>query len=266
VEERTGELKQINEELQKDIIERKKAETEIIERAKLSKLNADIGSILVGSDTLPLLLQKCAKLILDTFQGAFSRIWTLNEQEQVLELKASAGLYTHLNGPHGRIPVGGYKIGLIVQERKPHLTNQVIGDPRVSDQEWAQREGMVSFAGYPLLIEDRVLGVLAMFSRRPLLERDLQAMGTVSTNIALAVNRKWTDGSLEEERRRLQKALDEVRTLSGILPICSYCKKVRNDEGYWDQVEMYVSSHTDAKFSHGICPTCFEREMEEWKS
>ena len=74
--------------------------------------------------------------------------------------------------------------------------------------------------------------------------------------------RKQMEEALEEERRRLQQALDEVRTLRGILPICAYCKKIRDDEGYWNQVEKYVSDHTEAKFSHGICPTCFEREMK----
>ena len=62
--------------------------------------------------------------------------------------------------------------------------------------------------------------------------------------------------------RRLQQALDEVRTLRGIVPICAYCKKIRDDAGYWSQVEKYVSDHTEAKFSHGICPACFEREMK----
>ena len=96
------------------------------------------------------MLQRCAEALVDHLHGAFARIWTLNPQEDVLELQASAGLYTHLDGPHSRVPVGKYKIGLIAQERKPHLTNAVVGDPRVSDQEWARREGMVAFAGYPL--------------------------------------------------------------------------------------------------------------------
>ncbi len=99
--------------------------------------------------------------------GAFARIWTLNPLGDVLELQASAGQYTHLDGPHSRVPVGKYKIGLIAQERQPHLTNTVVGDPRVSDQEWAQREGMVAFAGYPLIVEDRLLGVMAMFAPPP---------------------------------------------------------------------------------------------------
>ena len=78
-------------------------------------------------------------------------------------------------------------------------------------------------------------------------------------------DRKRAEEALAEEHIRLQQALDEIRTLRGILPICSYCKKIRNDEGYWDHVETYVSAHTDAKFSHGICPTCFDREMKGLK-
>ena len=70
----------------------------------------------------------------------------------------------------------------------------------------------------------------------------------------------------EEERDRmladLQIALAEVKTLQEILPICSYCKKIRDDENYWQTVEAYISTHTGATFSHGICPTCYEAEVE----
>jgi PAS domain S-box-containing protein len=68
--------------------------------------------------------------------------------------------------------------------------------------------------------------------------------------------RKRVEGALEEERRRLQQALDEVRTLRGIVPICANCKKIRDDKGFWNQVEKYISDHTEARFSHGICPDC----------
>jgi len=64
----------------------------------------------------------------------------------------------------------------------------------------------------------------------------------------------------EEEKERLivelQQALASVKTLSGLLPICASCKKIRNDDGYWTLVETYVSQHSDAEFSHGICPDC----------
>ena len=70
----------------------------------------------------------------------------------------------------------------------------------------------------------------------------------------------------EQMIQELKRALAEIKTLRGIVPICSYCKKVRNDEGYWNQVEQYVSDHTEAQFSHGICPTCFEKEMKGLKA
>ncbi|MFA5182501.1 MAG: PAS domain S-box protein [Syntrophales bacterium] len=72
-------------------------------------------------------------------------------------------------------------------------------------------------------------------------------------------DRKHAAEALEEERRRLQQSLDEVRTLRGIVPICANCKKIRDDKGYWNQVEKYVSEHTDAEFSHGICPDCAKK-------
>ena len=57
----------------------------------------------------------------------------------------------------------------------------------------------------------------------------------------------------------LRRALEEIKTLRGILPICSNCKKIRDDQGYWQQVEVYVHDHTDAQFSHGICPDCIRK-------
>jgi hypothetical protein len=74
---------------------------------------------------------------------------------------------------------------------------------------------------------------------------------------------------VEEERERLvielQDALSKVKTLSGLLPICSSCKKVRDDKGYWKEVEEYIRDHSEADFSHGICPECVEKEIEEFE-
>ncbi len=62
----------------------------------------------------------------------------------------------------------------------------------------------------------------------------------------------------------LQEALAEVKTLSGLLPICSYCKNVRDDKGYWSQIESYIHQHSDADFSHGICPVCAEKHFPDF--
>jgi CheY-like chemotaxis protein len=63
--------------------------------------------------------------------------------------------------------------------------------------------------------------------------------------------------------RELQDALAEVRTLSGLLPICSSCKRVRDDQGYWSQIENFVAKHTVASFTHGVCPICAVKQLQE---
>lgn len=64
---------------------------------------------------------------------------------------------------------------------------------------------------------------------------------------------------LRDEKRKLEDALAEVKALSGLLPICASCKKIRDDRGYWNQIEMYISEHSEATFSHGLCPDCAEK-------
>jgi DNA-binding response OmpR family regulator len=81
--------------------------------------------------------------------------------------------------------------------------------------------------------------------------------------------KKAEDALREKERQQqtlisqLEEALTEIKTLKGYIPICATCKKIRDDEGYWNQLETYISKHTDATFTHGICPTCLEKARTE---
>lgn len=89
--------------------------------------------------------------------------------------------------------------------------------------------------------------------------------GRVIYSVARDVTeRKRADEEREQLLRELQTALAEVRTLREILPICSYCRRVRDDENYWHSVETYISEHTSTRFSHGICPSCYEVEVERY--
>lgn len=76
---------------------------------------------------------------------------------------------------------------------------------------------------------------------------------------------KEKNESLMHEKELLERAMAEIKTLSGFIPICCHCKKVRNDEGYWQQVEIYMRERTNADFSHGICPECAERLYPEYQ-
>jgi len=76
--------------------------------------------------------------------------------------------------------------------------------------------------------------------------------------------------NLAERVRQLEEALSSVKQLQGLLPICSYCKKIRDDQNYWEQVESYIARHSEAQFSHGICPDCYAQfvtpDIEKLKS
>ena len=146
-----------------------------------------VGVAITSGGALRTVMQRCCEAAVTHLEAAFARVWVLEPDEQVLVLTASAGLYTHLNGPHGRVPVGQFKIGQIAAERRPHLTNGVVGDPRVSDQGWAAREGMVAFAGYPLLVGEELVGVMALFSKRELVAATFEALETASTAISVAI-------------------------------------------------------------------------------
>jgi hypothetical protein len=82
-------------------------------------------------------------------------------------------------------------------------------------------------------------------------------------SIGFELLRGYFYARLEERQRELTEALEKVKTLGGLIPICSICKKIRDDRGYWNQLETYLASHTDATFSHGVCDDCLKTRYPE---
>ena len=82
-----------------------------------------------------------------------------------------------------------------------------------------------------------------------------EVLARVKTHLTL----HFLQQQLKKKNQELQLALTEIKTLRGILPICSSCKKIRNDKGYWEQIECYISEHSDAEFSHGLCQECAKK-------
>ena len=173
---------------------------------RYGELRADVSAALGQREPMPTTLQRCCQAIVDRMGMSFARIWQLDEKGATLELAASAGKYTHLDGPHARVPVGAFKIGLIASERQPHITNDVLHDPRVGDRAWAAREGMVAFAGYPLIVDDRLVGVVAAFATEPLPEDSLTAFGSIGDAIAQGMERRRAERALEEHVRDLARS------------------------------------------------------------
>ncbi|MEG4118070.1 PAS domain S-box protein [Microcoleus sp. N9_B4] len=250
-----------------DITERKIAEQALAEQLKLSVFTADVGIALTQNQTLLATLQYCADAVVRHLDVAFARIWTLNEEGNVLQLQASAGIYTHIDGAHSRIAVGELKIGLIALERQPHITNSVKEDPRIKDKEWAAREGMVAFAGYPLIVDNQLLGVIAMFARQELNESTLIALASSADTIALGIKRKQTEEALARQQQTLRAIIDNapiwvwLTNASGRMLLINktFCEDVAIPES-----RFLAASHYSEVLGLEASATCMESDAQAW--
>jgi PAS domain S-box-containing protein len=203
-------------------------------------VRADVSLAFGQKESLDAILHECAESIVRHLDASFARIWTLSRDGRMLELRSSAGLYTHLNGAHSRIPIGQLKIGRIALEQKHVLTNDIINDPRISDKTWAANEGMSSFAGYPLLVGTRTLGVVAMFSRKPLTTGTAEALASIADLIAHGIERKRAEHKLRASERDLSSIIE---TMPGLV----WCAAPEGELNYLNRrILDYTGTSSDA--------------------
>jgi PAS domain S-box-containing protein len=127
-----------------------------------------------------------------------------------------------------------------------HLNNDITGhepSPRSLDFRIVHRDGGIRWISH---VCQAVRGDHAEWMGRRCSNRDI-------------TERKKAEGERERLIEQLQQALAQVKALSGFLPICASCKKIRDDQGYWQQIESYIREHSEAEFSHGLCPDCARR-------
>jgi PAS domain S-box-containing protein len=194
----------------RDISERKRTEAELVERAQQAVFGSAVGAALTKAETLPKALGQCAEAMVRHLGAATASLWTLDESENVLELQGSAWANRPLFGPDARVPVGEFRIGAIARDRRPALLDLAAGQEREDDKDWARREGMVAFAGYPLVVEDRLVGVMAMFATRPLTESALNALVSVADEIALGIDRARASQALRASEALTRAVVDNM--------------------------------------------------------
>jgi transcriptional regulator with GAF, ATPase, and Fis domain len=146
--------------------------------------------------------------LVEDFGVALARVWLAEPSDPTLRLRASSGLSTRLDGTYARVPIGARKIGLIAETRQPLATNDVPHDERIADRAWAQANGLVSFAGWPLTFRGGLEGVLATFARRPLSDAERSRMALFAHQAAIAIKnaRLFAVVTALEERLRAENA------------------------------------------------------------
>jgi transcriptional regulator with GAF, ATPase, and Fis domain len=157
--------------------------------------------------------------LVEEFHAAFARIWLLGpgdlcatcyqaascpNRARCLHLQASAGLYTNLNGEYRRVPLGVVKIGRIAAGWGPTYTNDTLADDRLPNKPWLRANGLVSFAGYPLLFQEELLGVLAMFSQRVMRPEEFDRLAVFARQAAIAIKNAQLFAEVEALKTRLQ--------------------------------------------------------------
>jgi GAF domain-containing protein len=144
-----------------------------------------------------------------------------------------------------------------IMDTKPLIVEDALKDERFAASPLVRRSPRIRFyAGFPLVTpEGYAVGSLCAIDRKPrrLSLRQQQAMQALAREVMCLLE-------LRRVSARLADALEHVKTLRGLLPICAWCKRIRDDQGYWSQVEAYLHAHSDVDFTHGICPECLEKE------
>jgi GAF domain-containing protein len=144
-----------------------------------------------------------------------------------------------------------------ILQTEPMIVQDALKDTRFADSALVTRSPHIRFyAGFPLATpEGLALGMLCAIDRKPrqLSAEQHHAMQALARQVMALLELRRVSAGLAE-------ALEKVKTLRGLLPICAWCKRIRDDKGYWSQVEKYIHEHTGADFTHGICPECLEKQ------
>jgi signal transduction histidine kinase/DNA-binding response OmpR family regulator len=170
-----------------------------------AQLAADIGLALTTGSSLDDELRVCADAISRHLGAAIARIWTRDQKAQVLELRASAG-----SGGAVAPTLGAADARRIAEQGSPHTTNDVLRDGVLADREWTRHEGITAFAGFPLVVDRRSVGVVLMYGRRAFPDAVLADLTTVAHTIAIAIDRAHAEAArmrlLASERTARQEA------------------------------------------------------------
>ncbi len=190
-------------------IQRKRATAlAAFEQARLAAFGAEVGLILTRRDSLEAILGGCAQAMLQYLNASLAQIFTFDPRKRVFEPRAAAG--AEANRPGRAAPRVKLDLEALAQG-KPLIIKHLSGDDRFEDQDWIQREGLTSYAAYPLLLEEKLVGLMSIFSVQPLTEQITQEMGSVANGISLCIERKRSEEALDASEVKYRSVVENIK-------------------------------------------------------
>lgn len=192
------------------LVRKRAAAGAAFEQASLAAFGADVGLALTQREELGGILYRCADSMVRYLNVHLAQIWILDPGDRMLHLKASAGAINDVDSrsnPLTKLSPDKNLIG----DGKPILVNKVVDDSRVPCQDWVKREGIVAYAGYPLMLENRLIGLMSIFSHTPLSQAVIQEMGSVANGIALSIERKRSEEALDASEVKYRSVVESLK-------------------------------------------------------
>ena len=252
-----NELKNLASSFEKLLVKLEDNTTNLEKRiAELSSLH-ELTDICSKKIDMKELLETVLEMLMIATDSTAGVMLSVSEDRKYLQMKVVRGIEEHMIRHH-EIETGKTISGRALTGSKIVISENIEDEPEYNTEVDNIFEG--PFIAKALSSRGKVVVVLNLARNRdtaPYLEENVNYINTALEQISYA----FDNAQLIAE---LKQAVNENKTLRGIIPICSYCKKIRTDKGAWEQMEKYIAGHSDAKFSHGICPECMKRVSSEW--
>ena len=195
----------------RDVTSRKQTESAMLERSRLSALEAEVGVTLAQGGRLPSILQRCLDSVTRQMDGSLAAVWQLNSATNLLQLVSVAG-FLSLDALPKRLNPDS-TVGRVAETDQPHLANKIPNDFALEESLRSQLGEIHAFAAYPLVIDEHSLGAMVLCSRQPLTDAACSTLSWVSTAIAIALDRAWAREALLSKRETLLYRLsNQIRT------------------------------------------------------
>ncbi len=203
----------------RDITERRRADEILSQRAKLAELHATLAVSLAGTAPLDEILRKCSEHLVAVLNATSAQIWLTDDRHQELNLTAFADRASPFYRDDGPVSIGQSTVGRIAASRQPVLSNDLSTDSMIDEPQWMNREGVHAYAGYPLVVEDRVVGVMDLFADHELIPEVISQLQPMADAMAQSVARKVAEQATLDRESHLRRVIDNMLGFVGELDL-----------------------------------------------